>query len=727
MKKNAIGIIGICILVGCQGGTTDSPEITAAFTLPPEWTDTSTANTTPTNTATSDATAAPSPTPSQTPWVPDVPGIIPIEPPVQHAASITLENVDNLHEIAHLSNGYFYDAVWSPNGKTLAVARPMGIEFYNAVTGELSGTYGFREAEIIRYTQDGKFLAMAKGTTVWIARMAGGAIERTIEAEMPDIPKYIGRPEEERIQFMAVSPDGKLLALGGRFGHHTDHNERFLLEVWDLASGELLYQYKYVTLVHVSRMEFSSDSKRILIVVPRVANFSAEFWVINASTGERVWGGKEYADYLPDGTVIACQEDSLWIKYDSMGEPKEEAMDMPCDPFTVSKDGERIAFEYEEEVLIWDYVAQEEVSRMKVTGIADAGFSPDGRHILLSGEHDRETYHTDTGEFRWGINSDSAGSEAAFLYAAPAGWEETKGPYLVTANRKKELSLWNLMENSRRNTFSLSAALSTYPVDEILAAPDGRTILFSTDYGYEIWMHGIDSEMPLHLHSCEGSGYYMTPSMQFSADGRKLLIQCPGEAYIMNTTDWTLANRISTRIEAVHRYRGDGILLGMEPASEGIRVWNATSGDNLALFQLGSPPWTPIFELLFSNIVFNSGFFAASETINGYGLVIWDWRIPQHPIKYTEYVGITGMPFEIGNYTEFKDIVFHPFENLLALAYRGDEKIVLINAESGWTVRTLNPVCGEDRWGSVQDLDFSRDGRYLAAACPNGIVWVYGI
>jgi hypothetical protein len=35
----------------------------------------------------------------------------------------------------------------------------------------------------------------------------------------------------------------------------------------------------------------------------------------------------------------------------------------------------------------------------------------------------------------------------------------------------------------------------------------------------------------------------------------------------------------------------------------------------------------------------------------------------------------------------------------------------------------FDPVFG----GDVQDLEFSRDGRYLEAACPNGIVWVYGI
>jgi WD40 repeat protein len=731
MKRNAIGMFWICMLVGCQGGTTDSPEITAAFTLPAEWTaaadSTPETPAVPTLNSTTDAIPSPSPTSSPTRLGPDAPGIIPVDPPAQHPASITLQNVNNLREIARLSGGYFYDAVWSPDGKTLAVARPMGIEFYNAVTGELSGTYGFREAEIIQYTPDGKFLVMSKGTTVWIARMAGGEIERTIEAKMPDTPTYIGRPEEERIQFMAVSPDGKLLALGGRFGHHVDHNERFLIEVWDLKSGELTFQYKENDPYSISRLVFSSDSKRILYANELVSGTGRGFRIINVTTGDLEFGssGSKYADFLPDGSILACMEDGLWMTYDSMGEPKEEAVDMPCDPFTVSKDGERIAFEYEEEVLIWDYVAQEEVSRMKVTGIADAGFSPNGRYILL-GNYSK--YDTGTGEHYWSIKSDAAGYETAFLYAAPAGWEETKGPFLVASNANMELSLWSLHETRRLNAFSLSTSLEINPVNEILTAPDGRTVLFSTDYGWEIWIHDVNSEEPSYLFSCEGSaGYMMAPSMQFSADGKKLLLQCPENAFILNSTDWSLADQITAGLETEHGFRGNGELVGMETVAEGIRVWNALSGETIALFGLGSPPSDQKMELLFRNITFTDEYFTASELMNGYGLMVWDWRKPQSPIRYTGYIGVVDRQYGMPMHEKFSDMVFHPFENLLALTYRGDEKIVLINAETGWPVRTFDPVCGGDRWGSVQDLEFSLDGRYLAAACLNGIVWVYGI
>ena len=129
---------------------------------------------------------------------------------------------------ARLSKGYIADIKYTPDGKFLAVASGIGIWLYDVTVhkeaGLIAGNTSFQN-DCLAFNPDGRILVSGNvdGTITLYDRIAG--TQKTL----------IGH-NREYITCIALSPDGKMLASSNREG---------TIRLWDAITGEAKY-----TLMH---------------------------------------------------------------------------------------------------------------------------------------------------------------------------------------------------------------------------------------------------------------------------------------------------------------------------------------------------------------------------------------------------------------------------------------------------------------------------------------------
>ena len=149
-------------------------------------------------------------------------------------------------------------------------------------------------------TPDGRDLITAGGGFVRIWDAATGVPRQSFHGVSMPGPDFLGS------SFLALSPDGKLLACGGR-----DGGVRF----WELPAGRELKPIPSKSIHYVAVVSFSPNSRRLLVAQqwPTPHDRPALYWDIISSPPQLVThvNGCWWAQFTSDGRVFRFRKNRL--------------------------------------------------------------------------------------------------------------------------------------------------------------------------------------------------------------------------------------------------------------------------------------------------------------------------------------------------------------------------------------------------------------------------------
>jgi WD40 repeat protein len=234
--------------------------------------------------------------------------------------------------------------------------------------------------------------------------------------------------------YVAISPDGKLLATGG-----SD------IRLWDLVTGKQLWAVKG----HpdgVARIAFSPDGK----------NLASGGWLGDPKV--RIWEG---ATGKPLRELGTSQYGVYFVAY--------------------SPDGKTLASCMDSGVAIWDLKSGTEKWRVKTSRPVDSiAISPDGR--LLASAHGDQT--VSLWEIKSGKHVRKLPAEQTIATGSQAVVFAPDGKVLATAGfTDGNVQLWDITTGIRIRSFGIGRDM----IYSLAYAPDGKTIATTDGYFVRLW------------------------------------------------------------------------------------------------------------------------------------------------------------------------------------------------------------------------------------------------
>ena len=246
-------------------------------------------------------------------------------------------------------------------------------------TQRLVGTLPARngtDSDALAFFPDGKTLATGGrngNVTLWDVRTR--SVVRTLR--FPD-----------RIWWVAVSPDGELLAIQSR----AEGSSSSRVEVLDLSSGRVLY--RHVIANGKGGLSFSPDGQELAGLGCCAPNSTIQVWAARSGAklfSPHVDGHATSIAFSPDGHVFAAgSEDGkvvLWDAHDGspLGSPLQVATGA-IDPVSFSPDGRMfVASSADQTATLWDVKARKRLANpfaIDVGSIPVARFTPAGDLVI---------------------------------------------------------------------------------------------------------------------------------------------------------------------------------------------------------------------------------------------------------------------------------------------------------------------------------------------------------
>lgn len=447
--------------------------------------------------------------------------------------------------------GHFYGITYSPDGTTIFVASKR--EFLNAKTKETISTLPKRHTDTISalaFSSNGQWLATAnydQTVILW-------------DAEKKTPLRQFGKPCSGSARYyMAISPDGRLIAAGTALGNlllfdkqtaqlqwkadaHTADITSVIFtpdgkcivtgskdnttKLWDAADGQIIEEFDEDG-IEINAIAVSSDGR--FLVSGGYREGSNDFIQIrDLKTGKKVRQLKReflgYSDGLafqPKSNMLASAGMSGVILWDvTTGKEIKQLTEESARSVTFSPDGQFLAVgldgkygSTEATSLVWDMSSFKQVFILKDmrTGTTDVDikavdFSKDGKTIL-SGNGAGSIYHWDakTGKLlrKWTAGSTvyslSADSDNSVLTSVPGDW----------------VILWDLDTNFPIQCYTerfhnSTSVLALHEATGCLAAGENKGVI-------QIWNMNAGQ-----LDRCLALQRYKINSLHFSKDGDRL-------------------------------------------------------------------------------------------------------------------------------------------------------------------------------------------------------------
>nr|BFD94127.1 TIR domain-containing protein [Kitasatospora sp. Xyl93] len=477
-----------------------------------------------------------------------------------------------------------YSAVFSPDGKTLAVEEVDKVVLWDPLLGTAKATFSGTGRPA--FSPDGRLLAIP-GIDNTTRSYPSGKITLWDVATHTELGSMLGDAGEATGLF---SPDGRILAM----------NQGADVLLWDVSTGTLLGTLTGGHTRGVFDMAFSPDGRMIA-----TGGHDAKLilWDVEKRTTLATWerdGDVNAIAFSPDGRILAAGDNSagisLWdvanrTQLDSLGGGHTSAvLDIVFSP-----DGRTlISSGNDGRLVMWNVIPQNPMIVTTVPGTGNdysgsPAFSPDGKILAIP---------TDGGVLLWDIPRQVRLADLPGSGNHPAFSPDSRTLATIAGT---DVLLWDVAR--RAKTATLTGVTPSDPASTgVVFSPDGSILATAANRAVILW--DVARRERVATLTPQESEDYQVHGLAFSPDGR--LLAAGGYGF----------NRII--------------------------IWDVTKKAQYSAFSSGSGD--PVYRLSFSpkgDVLAWKALESANTAVGGdFGIILWDLKAKARRTTYTLHASL---------------------------------------------------------------------------------------